>query len=245
MIRTLIIDDEPLARENIILRLDKETDFNICGQADNGQDAQLLARKMNPDVIFLDIEMPGIKGIDAAQKILEISNALIVFVTAFDQFAIKAFQINALDYLQKPINDKLFEKTLERIRQNLKHKKELKQNPTSHPQSQQYLKRLGIKDVNSISMIDVNSIKLIEVAGDYLCIMADNQNYVHRQPLTSLLQLLDPASFIRIHRSHAININFLRSFHEESGGAVVLMQNGRSLPVSRRYQKSFLKKINT
>ena len=243
MIRVLIIDDELLARENIVLRLADEADFEICGQADNGHDALLLVERMSPDVIFLDIDMPGLKGIDAARELSSRSDTLIIFVTAHEQYAIDAFQINALDYLQKPIRDSLFSQTLKRIRGYLESNEQLKRTLIPVPQGTGFLKRLGIKDANNISMIDVKLIEVIEVAGDYLCISASDKNYIHRQSLTSLIQLLDPSLFVRIHRSHAINLDFMQTLNEGPEGYVVQMKNGRNLTVSRRYQKSLRDRI--
>tara|TARA_R110002096_G_scaffold436096_2_gene667471 strand:- start:51842 stop:52579 length:738 start_codon:yes stop_codon:yes gene_type:complete len=244
MIRTLVIDDELLARENIILRLADEADFEVCGQADNGHDALLLVDRMNPDVIFLDIDMPGLKGIDAARELSSRSNTLIIFVTAYEQYAIDAFQVNALDYLQKPIGDLLFLETLKRIRHQLASNEQSESALRPEPQNKGFLKRLGIKDTNSISMIDVNSIEVIEVAGDYLCISASGKTHIHRQPLTSLVQLLDPTLFVRIHRSHAINLDFMQALNEGPDGYMVLMKSGRSLAVSRRYHKPLRDRIN-
>ena len=243
MIRTVIIDDELLARENIILRLEGEADFEVCGQADNGHDALLLVDKMKPDVVFLDIDMPGLKGIEAARELTLSTNTLIIFVTAYEQYAINAFQVNALDYLQKPINDLLFAETLKRIRHQLENKKQLKQTSKPTSQSKTFLKRLGIKDANNIYMIDVNSVEFIEVAGDYLCISVSDHNYIHRQSLTSLLQLLDPSLFIRIHRSHAINLEYMQELVEGPNGYMAFMKSGRKFTVSRRYQKSLRDRI--
>lgn len=245
MIRALIVDDEPLARENIILRLDEQAEFDVCGQADNGHDAVLLASKLKPDVIFLDIEMPGLKGIDAARELSSRSNALIIFVTAFEEYAVEAFQVEALDYLQKPINDNIFAKTLERIKRHVENDVKNEEPSTLLEQNGDFLKRLGIKDANDIHMIDVNSVEVIEVAGDYLCITASKKNYIHRQPLSTLLELLDPELFVRIHRSHAINIDYLQTLNDEAEGPISIMKNGRRLNVSRRYQKSLRDKIKS
>lgn len=149
MIRALIVDDEPLARENIILRLDNEVEFDVCGQADNGHDAVLLANQLDPDVIFLDIEMPGLKGIDAARELSGSSKALIIFVTAYEDYALKAFQVDALDYLQKPINDKFFANTLKRIKGHVENSKQ-RETPIIPARKGDFLKRLGIKETNAI-----------------------------------------------------------------------------------------------
>ena len=244
MIKTLVIDDEPLARENVILRLEKFPEFELCGQADNGHDALLLATKLNPDLIFLDIEMPGLNGVEAASRIFDELDCAIIFVTAYEEHALNAFQIDALDYLLKPINDELFAKTIERVKKHVSLREKAKSNV---PVEKTYLRRLGIKDNKIVSMVDVNLIEAIEVAGDYLCITAGGKNHIHRQPLKSLLNLLDPDKFIRIHRSHAINVEHLDSIYDEDDGLTTLLKNGARFSVSRRYQKSLrshLKKNN-
>ncbi|MCC3862004.1 LytR/AlgR family response regulator transcription factor [Pseudemcibacter aquimaris] len=234
MIRTLIIDDEILARENIILRLEKEDGFEIVGQADNGNDAVLLVDRLKPDLIFLDINMPGMNGLDAAKELSEYADVMIIFVTAYDDHAVEAFQVDALDYLLKPINDELFKETIERVKNRSVQISSAKNNKPS--KSISYLKRLGIRDKNNIYMIDVEKIETVEVAGDYLCITAGGDTYIHRQPLSSLLDMLNPDKFIRLHRSHAVNENYLESFVDKDGYHVQ-MKNGKQLPVSRRYQK--------
>ena len=236
MIKALVVDDEILARENIILRLHNDNDVEVCGQADNGHDTLLLASKLQPDVIFLDIQMPGMDGLSAAEKLKERSNAVVVFVTAYDEHALEAFRVNAIDYLVKPVDDKQFADTLTRVKVRVAMKRAaLYAAPKQEEET--YLKRLGIKDGKTISMLDVASIEHIESAGDYLCIFAGGETHIQRQTLKSLLDLLDPNKFIRIHRSHAINVKFLSSLDEDENGLNALMKSGHKLSISRRFQK--------
>ncbi len=241
MLKTLVIDDEPLARENIILRLEDYPEFEVCGQADNGHDALLLATQLSPDAIFLDIEMPGLNGVEAAKKIFDQLNCAIVFVTAYEEHAIEAFHINALDYLLKPFSDNRFSETLTRIKKHITLNKNA--GPTK-VKNDTYLKRLGIKDNKIISMIDVTTIESIEVAGDYLCIASNGKNHIHRQPLKSLLALLDPIKFIRIHRSHAVNIDYLDSVRDGKNSLEAHLKNGSCFSVARRYQKVLREHLN-
>lgn len=240
MIRALIVDDEPLARENLVLRISDQSDFEVCGQADNGHDAILLSQSLAPDVIFLDINMPGVDGLQAASQLITEHNAMLVFVTAYSEHAIEAFRVDALDYIVKPIDDEIFNEAIIRVRERVKQNKQLKKLPKSQDV---YLKRLGIKDGATIHMIDVNDIELIEVAGDYLCIAALGQNYIHKQTLKSLLLLLDPAKFIQIHRSNVINITHLDRIENDEGRLVALLKNNKQLQVSRRYRKAVREKI--
>lgn len=243
MIKALIVDDEVLARENIILRLHNDSDFEVCGQADNGHDTLLLASKLQPDVIFLDIQMPGMDGMAAADELKVRSNAVVVFVTAYDEHALDAFRVNALDYLVKPVNDTQFGETLKRIKKRITIKRAIAQAPITHETENSYLKRLGIKDGKTISMVDVTSIEFIESAGDYLCIYAGGQTHIQRQTLKAQLDLLDPTRFLRIHRSHAINLKYLKSLEEDENGLQAVLQSGKTLGVSRRFQKQVRQQV--
>lgn len=243
MIKALIVDDEALARENIILRLHDEPDFDICGQADNGHDTLLLTSKLQPDVIFLDIQMPGMNGLAAAEALKERSNAIIVFVTAYDEHALEAFRVNALDYLVKPVNDAQFAETLLRIKSRVIHKRALAMPLVSEQASTDYLKRLGIKDGKTISMVDVASIEYIESAGDYLCIYASGKTHIQRQTLKAQLDLLDPSQFVRLHRSHAVNLRHLQALEEDENGLQAILHSGHKLSVSRRFQKQVRQQV--
>ncbi|MBL4791289.1 MAG: response regulator [Kordiimonadaceae bacterium] len=238
MISVLIVDDEPLARENIMLRLNKELGFFVCGQADNGSDAIVLAASLQPDIIFLDIQMPGVDGLVVAENIRETSETEIVFVTAYDSHALDAFRLNALNYLVKPIDDTEFKDTLERIKIRVEATRAAC--PTKIPRAtgKLFLKRLAIKDGKTMLMLDVASIECIEAAGDYLCLQASGEGHIQRQTLTSLLSVLDPEIFLRIHRSHAVNINFIAELSEADQGVGVVLKTGRQLQVSRRFQKT-------
>lgn len=242
MIKVLIVDDEPLARENLVLRIAGQNDFEICGQADNGHDAVLLAQTLAPDVIFLDINMPGKDGLTAANQLMDNQNNVLVFVTAYSEHAIDAFRVDALDYVVKPIDDKIFAETIKRVRDNVSQKSRLKKISKPHDT---YLKRLGIKDNSTIHMIDVNDIEFIEVAGDYLCITALGKNYIHKQTLKSILSLLDPDKFLRIHRSTVINISFIDRIETNNRKLIALLKSKKQLHVSRRYAKTVREQISS
>lgn len=243
MIKALVVDDEVLARENIILRLHKDAAFDVCGQADNGHDTLLLASKLRPDVIFLDIQMPGMDGLAAADKLKKYSDAVIVFVTAFDEHALEAFRVNALNYLVKPVDDKAFDDTLMRIKKSVAMKRAAAPVAQTEATENSFLKRLGVKDGRTISMVDVASIEYIESAGDYLCIYAGGETHIQRQTLKAQLDLLDPAYFVRLHRSHAVNLKYLQAFEEGENGLQVVLQSGQTLAVSRRFQKQVKQQV--
>ena len=236
-IRVLIADDEPDARENLLLRLKNNKEFEICGQADNGNDVLLLAARLNPDVIFLDIQMPGLSGMDAAKELMALGPK-VVFITAFSQYAVDAFRANAVDYLLKPIVDSQFEQTLAKIKQHLQQGRQVNKD-TSYPSMPgTYLQRLSIRDRDGITMVNVSSIEHVETAGDYLCILADGSTHVHKQTLKSLLELLNPQLFIRVHRSHLVNLNFVTKFEQQGSQWQLVLTNGKLVRVSRRFQKA-------
>jgi len=243
MIRVIVVDDEPSARENIIIRLAHEQNIDVCAQADNGHDALLLASKLQPDVIFLDIKMPGMNGLQAAEQLKEHVNSMLIFVTAFDEHAVEAFRTNALDYLLKPINDQHFSDTIKRIHANFKLRNSVRL-PIQTTTSDKYLKRLGIKDGQTISMINVNDIETIETAGDYLCIRSMQNTFVHRQTLKSLMAVINPEIFIRIHRFHVVNITFVKQLLASENGYFLILLDKRQLSISRRYQKEVKSKVS-
>ncbi|MEX0300390.1 MAG: LytR/AlgR family response regulator transcription factor, partial [Kordiimonas sp.] len=220
-------------------------DFEVCGQADNGHDTLLLSSKLQPDVIFLDIQMPGMDGMAAAEELKARSGAVVVFVTAYDEHALEAFRVNALDYLVKPVNDEQFAETLKRIKKRVTIKRVMAHTTQTPSEENTYLKRLGIKDGKTISMVDVARIEYIESAVDYLCIFANGETHIQRQTLKAQLDLLNPEQFIRIHRSHAINLKYLQSLEEDENGLVAVMSSGHKLSVSRRFQKFVKQQITS
>ena len=236
-VRVLIADDEPDARENLLLRLSRVSDFEVCGQADNGDDVLLLAARLQPDVIFLDIQMPGLTGIEAARQLVDLGPK-VVFVTAFSQYAVDAFRTNAVDYLMKPVVDSQFEETLTKLRQQVQQQRRATKAANQSVMPDTYLKRLSIRNRDSIVMINVGSIEHIETAGDYLCILAESTTHVHKQTLKSLLDLLNPEQFIRVHRSHLVNKDFIVKLEQQAGQWQLILTSGKVVQVSRRFHKS-------
>lgn len=244
MIRVLVVDDETPARDNIITRLEYAPEFEVCGQADNGHDALLLLNTLNPDVVFMDIKMPGIDGMTAANAMKAQTDAMLVFITAYEDHALNAFTVGAVDYLTKPIADVRFEEMLAKLKTQYANK----QPPTTENEvtnsSTAFLKRLGVINHKSLAMVDVFDIASLETAGDYVCITTDKETHIHRQALSTLLELLDPSVFIRIHRSNAINLCYFKSLHFNEAGHEVEMQSGKRFSVSRRYQKIVKEQIS-
>jgi two-component system LytT family response regulator len=248
-IRVLVVDDESLAREAITLRLQNYSRFELCGEADNGNDAIILVRETQPDVIFLDIEMPEISGIEAAQVIVENSDALIVFISAYRHFAIQAFRVSAVDYILKPIDDGLFEAMLSKLEQRVEEKASLLNENVikaltellpghSHSlecQPKQYLLRIAVKSYSETVMVNVSEIESIVSAKDYLCIKTADDNHIHRCTMKQMESLLDPKNFLRTHRSHIVNIAQITKVDLSETNKVVYTTSGEKHPISRRY----------
>lgn len=237
----MIADDEHLARETIKHLLKNENDILDVVEAENGNEALELANSQKFDLIFLDIQMPGMSGIEVAEKLKE--EAVIIFATAYDQYAIGAFELNAIDYLLKPFDDERFFKSLEKARQqivnrrttNVKDVKALIQLLVNENE-QTFKSRLIVKDPGRIRLIEINNIEYILGAGNYADLhLNDNSHILHRETLTSLEQQLNPLEFIRIHRSTIVKRSCVKELKpNDNGDYTVIMKSGEQLTLSRR-----------
>lgn len=241
MLNVLIADDEHLARETIKLLLKDQDDITNVYEAEDGNQALLLANEFKPNVVFLDIEMPGISGIQLAKHIP--SDCVIIFATAYNEHAVEAFELNALDYILKPFDDDRFYLALDRARQKIKddHQQdysklsELIQQMASE-QPRRYRERLVIRDPGRIRLVDVTHIDYITGAGNYAEIhLSDGKTVLHRETLSTLEDQLDPAEFVRIHRSSIVRRSVITELRpNDKGDYSVFLQNGEVLTLSRR-----------
>ena len=259
-IRAIIVDDEPLARRGIEIRLTGHTDVTIVGQCENGREAIEMVAREKPDLMFLDIQMPGISGFDVLARLPQESLPMIVFVTAFDRFALDAFEAQALDYLLKPINDTRFVQALERVRIYWRQRsaiaqrdklmqliastkgsgsldeEELRQQLAAAV-GPEYPEVLPIRDDNGTVRLDVSHIDWIDAAGDYMCVHADGRTYVLRETMKSLEAILDPKIFQRVHRSTIVNIQRVRRLRPHTNGEYFLtLDDGQEIKLSRSYR---------
>ncbi|MDP7593806.1 MAG: LytTR family DNA-binding domain-containing protein [Litorilituus sp.] len=253
--KTLIVDDEPLARKGLVIRLQAYDDINIVAQCSNGREAIEAIRADEIDLIFLDIQMPGLNGF---QVIEEINNQglnlpSVVFVTAYDQYAIKAFEVHALDYIMKPGDEQRLAQTIDKIRQSFiastdsYHKaklvrlvsdvtgndcqKILSELANNQPVSlSNYSDVLAIKDAGEVSRVLVKDIIWIDAAGDYMCVHTDVKNgqasrntHILRQTMKQLEAHLDPKLFIRNHRSTIVNKHYIQKFCSQVNGEYFLV----------------------
>jgi two-component system, LytTR family, response regulator len=259
-IQTLIIDDEPHAREGIRIRLKEFKNIHIVGECSSGIEAVNSINALGPDLLFLDIQMPEMNGFEVIKKITVAPIPVIIFVTAFDKYAIKAFECHAVDYLLKPIKEERFKNALQTALSEISHRNlehyaiklksvvndylditEVSPEEDRTPSVQKrYLDRLMIKSRDHVSVIPVNEIEWIESAGDYVYVHSNSQKYIFRETLTALEQRMDPRKFIRIHRSTIINIEKLKTLrlNEHSDFDVYLM-SGVKLRLSRTYRAHF------
>jgi two-component system LytT family response regulator len=259
-IRAIIVDDEELARRGIEIRLAAHPDVQIVGHCENGREALEAVVREKPDLMFLDIQMPGMSGFDVLARLPHESMPMIVFVTAYDRFALDAFEAQALDYLLKPINDTRFTQALERVRSFWRQKSAIAQRDklmeliaqtkgsaaldSEEIQKQlaaavgpEYPEVLPIRDDHGTVRLDVSRIDWIDAAGDYMCVHADGRTYVLRETMKSLEAILDPKVFQRVHRSTIVNIQRVRRLRPHTNGEYFLtLDDGQEIKLSRSYR---------
>jgi two-component system, LytTR family, response regulator len=259
-IRAIIVDDEELARRGIEIRLAAHADVEIVAQCANGREALEAVAREKPDLMFLDIQMPGMSGFDVLARMPHEAMPVIVFVTAFDRFALEAFEAQALDYLLKPINDTRFTQALDRVRSFWRQKSAIAQRDRlmeliaqtkgsgsldgeeirkqiAEAVGPEYPEVLPIRDDHGTVRLDVSKIDWIDAAGDYMCVHADGRTYVLRETMKSLEAILDPKVFQRVHRSTIVNIQRVRRLRPHTNGEYFLtLDDGQEIKLSRSYR---------
>ncbi len=249
-IRVLIVDDEPLARETVRLLLDDHDGFVVVDECENGNQAVDAIRKYRPDLVFLDIQMPERDGFGVIKAVGPKQMPVVVFATAYDQYALRAFEAHALDYLLKPFDDERFEQALERAAERIRQRQvdtlsdrlinllESHNNHIGAEATPEYLQRVMIKTRDAVFFVNTDDIDWIEAAGDYVNLHVGIKKKTHllRETMTGMMKKLDPKQFVRIHRSSIVNISRIRElrpfFH---GDYIVLLNDGTELKLSRRY----------
>lgn len=252
-IRVVVADDEPLARQRILDLLASEGDVEVADVAVDGDDAIRKIRSLSPDLVFLDIQMPGKTGIDVVREIGPDRMPLTIFVTAYDQFALKAFDSAAIDYLVKPFDDGRFAEALGRARKMVElaevgklseRLRELLNSgeapPGSGARSQpKYLERIAVEMKGQVRVVPVRQIDYILSSGPYAELFVGDKSYIIRETMQSLEERLDPSRFLRIHRSAIVRIELIETLLRAAGGDYgVKLKNGVRLKVSRsRYEE--------
>ncbi|HJS24677.1 MAG TPA: LytTR family DNA-binding domain-containing protein [Pyrinomonadaceae bacterium] len=244
-IRTLIVDDEPLARRNLRVLLEKDPQIEIVDECRNGREAVKAINTLLPDLIFLDIQMPEMDGFDVLEHVGPEHIQAIIFVTAFDQYALKAFDVHALDYLLKPFDDERFAHALRRAKAQIeaheinrlsKRLLALLEERESERKVDQkgYLTRLMIKDSGRVRLLKVDEIDFVEADGNYAKLHVGRATHLLREKMNDLEGRLDPARFVRIHRSIIVNLDRIKEMHPHfNGDYIVVLDNGRQLRLSR------------
>jgi two-component system LytT family response regulator len=248
LIKTLVVDDEPLAREGIITLLQGARDFNVIGVCANGEEAIEAIEAKQPDVVFLDVQMPEIDGFQVLESLDPKRIPTVIFVTAYDQYALRAFDIHAVDYLLKPVDAERFTQALDRARKRLESKrsngsdKHLKSLLEELKSKDRKLERLVVKTGGKIFFLRTEEIDWIEAAGDYVKIHINTTEHIIRERITELESKLDPSRFLRIHRSTIVNIDRIKEMQPMFyGDYVVILRNGTQLNLSRTYREKISK----
>jgi two-component system LytT family response regulator len=256
-IRTILVDDEPLAIQGLELRLAEFDDVEIVDKCQNGREAISAIKTHKPDLVFLDIQMPGFDGFSVVQGLMDVEPPLFVFVTAYSDHAVRAFEAQAADYLMKPVDEARLADTLDRVRQRLNERRgaeeveklrevlsevapEAAENMTDgdgSPASNRFEKMINIKDRGKIFRVDVDSIEVVEAAGDYMCIKTGDNTLILRQTMKDLEKRLDPRRFQRVHRSTIVNLDQVRQVKPHTNGECFLvLESGGQVKVSRSYR---------
>jgi len=249
-VRVLVADDEPLARERLRLLLSREEGIELVAECPNGTDAIEAIDRLQPDLVFLDIQMPGATGFEVIEAVGAERMPLVVFVTAFDQYALRAFDVHALDYLLKPFDRERFHEALVRARQQLDRRtngdleRRLLELVQDLKPSAQRLERFVIKSGGRVFFVRSDEIDWIEAAGNYVKLHVAGESHLFRETMNTLEAQLDPDTFFRIHRSHIVNIERVKELQPWFNGEyVVFLRNGTRLTLSRGYREKLQERI--
>ncbi|HEY0024778.1 MAG TPA: LytTR family DNA-binding domain-containing protein [Longimicrobium sp.] len=239
-IRVLIVDDEALARERIRSLLDPETGFRVVGEAENGSAAAAAVRELSPDLVFLDIQMPGLDGFGVVEEVGVRNMPLTVFVTAFDQHALRAFDVHALDYLLKPFDRERFLETLGRVRDQLSQRNQalitdrLEQVLQTLNRGSSFVDQFTIRTGVRHTIVHVEDVNLITSEGNYLRLHTAGKSYLLREQMGRIEEQLDPGEFVRIHRSTIVRTSLITEVESVfQGEYVVILRDGTRLGSSR------------
>ena len=249
-IRTVVVDDEPMARERILSLLTQETDVEVIGECGDGVQAVSVIQQHSPDLVFLDVQMPGCDGFGVIQHIGADRMPTVVFVTAYDEYALKAFEVHALDYLLKPFGKDRFRETLKHAREHLERRRagdlgrrllalvhDLKPEP-------QRLDRLVVKSGGRVFFLRTEEIDWIEAAGNYVRLHLGEESHLFRETMNGMESRLDGRRFARIHRSRIVNTERIKELQPWFNGEyVVILRNGTRLTLSRGYREKLQEQL--
>ena len=245
-IRALIVDDEPLARQRIRLLSRDEPDLKVIGECDSGADALVAIERDAPDLLFLDVQMPEMDAFELLQKLPRESLPIVIFITAYDKHAVRAFEAHALDYLLKPVQPERFKAAVARAHEHLENRQAssaarglldllaARQSSPAAPTATQYLSRLTIKNDDKVVVVKTTDIDSIESAGNYVAVNVGKQSHILRETLNALEKQLDPKKFLRVSRSAIVNLDLVKELQPMfKGEHIIVLQNGKRLAMTR------------
>ena len=242
-IRVLIVDDEPLAREKIRALVGEDPGVEVVGECGNGAEAVEQVRALAPDLLLLDVQMPEAGGFDVLEALAADRPPLVIFITAYDRYAVRAFEVNAFDYLLKPFDRERFSAAIERAKEQIRRQRDgdlgrriltLLEQIKDEPK---HLERLVVKTGGRIFFIQADEIDWVEAEGNYVQIHVGKKAHLLRETLTNLEAQLDPKKFVRIHRSTIVNLSRVRELHSWTHGEYhVILHDGTQLTLSRNYR---------
>jgi len=260
----VVVDDESLARRGLKLRLEELGGVEVVGECCNGREAVAAIRKVEPDIVFLDIQMPGMNGFDVVRELQSDSMPQVIFVTAFDHYAVEAFEVHAVDYVLKPVEPERLLTAVAKVRERLvgqqveTRKEQLLQLVMSLTGQSEgvveqmakegrplYPDRLTIKDGDEVTLLPIADITWIDAAGDYMCLHANGRTHVMRITMKSLEEQLDPSVFQRVHRSTIVNLQRIITLTSHINGEYFLsLDCGARLKTSRTYREALRHLLN-
>jgi two-component system, LytTR family, response regulator len=253
-IRVLVVDDEPLAREGVAFQLRNERDVEIVGECQDGSEAVRAIRTLKPDLVFLDLKMPKVDGFAVVEKIGADKMPLVIFLTAYDEHALEAFRLNALDYLLKPIDRVRFRQSVQRARERLAQNRTNEQgaqldsllaalaNKTEAPVDMP--SRIAVKLGGQIQFLRPEEVVWVEAEGDYVSVHTPERSHLVRETMQAMEQRLDPHGFQRIHRSAIINLDKVEKLvASENGDYEVRLSSGLALKVGRNYREALFRRM--
>lgn len=249
-IRTMVVDDEPMARERIVGLLQQEQDIELVGECADGQQAVSAIQAQHPDLVFLDVQMPACDGFGVIQQVGPDQMPAVVFVTAYDEYALRAFEVHAIDYLLKPFGRDRFQQTLQHAREHLDRRRAgdlgrrllaLVQDLKPEPQM---LDRLVVKSGGRVFFLRTDDIDWIEAAGNYVRLHLGDDAHLFRETMNNMEGRLDTRRFVRIHRSRIVNTDRIKELQPWFNGEyVVVLQNGTRLTLSRGYREKLQERL--
>jgi two-component system LytT family response regulator len=244
--RVLVVDDEPLVRERLCALLSAHPDVVVAGESEDGPSALEACRVLGPDVVFLDVQMPGLSGLEVAETWRSEGRLpVVVFVTAFDQYAVEAFRLHALDYLTKPIDPERFAEALERVRERLGRQdrggldERLRALLEQHERRQAVRPHLVVREQERYLLVPTAGIHALEAVGNYVCLHGEKARHLLRATLAATEARLDPRRFLRVHRSWIVNLDHVREARTAARGCWVLStRGGLEVPVGAQYREA-------